>query len=80
MNWLVSWFDYLRLSINAETVVYDIVYKPVNTELIKDAKKKNAQIIYGYEMLLGQATRTFEIWLNQKAPYEAMKKSILGGF
>ncbi len=66
--------------INAETVVYDIVYKPVNTELIKDAKKKNAQIIYGYEMLLGQATRTFEIWLNQKAPYEAMKKSILGGF
>ena len=31
-------------------------------------------------MLLGQATRTFEIWLNQKAPYEAMKKSILGGF
>ena len=66
--------------INEETVVYDIVYKPVNTELIKESKKKNAQIIYGYEMLLGQATRTFEIWLNQKAPYEAMKKSILGGF
>ena len=54
--------------------------KPVNTELIKDAKKKNAKIIYGYEMLLGQATRTFEIWLNQKAPHEAMKKAILGGF
>ena len=66
--------------INSDTVVYDIVYKPVNTELIKDAKKKNAKIIYGYEMLLGQATRTFEIWLNQKAPHEAMKKAILGGF
>ena len=49
--------------INAETVVYDIVYKPVNTELLKDAKNKNAQIIYGYEMLLGQASRSFEIWL-----------------
>ena len=66
--------------INAETVVYDIVYKPVNTELLKDAKNKNAQIIYGYEMLLGQASRSFEIWLKEKAPYEAMKKSILGGF
>ncbi|MDP6857943.1 MAG: shikimate dehydrogenase [Candidatus Nitrosopelagicus sp.] len=66
--------------IDEKTTVYDIVYKPVNTELIKDAKKKNAQIIYGYEMLLAQAARSFEIWLKQKAPYEAMKKAILGGF
>ena len=66
--------------INSETVVYDIVYKPVNTELIKEAKKVNAQIIYGYEMLLGQAVRSFEIWLEQKAPYDAMKKAIMGGF
>ena len=65
---------------NSETVVYDIVYKPVNTELLKEAKKANAQIIYGYEMLLGQATRSFEIWLKQKAPYDVMKKTILGGF
>ncbi len=66
--------------INDQTVIYDIVYKPVNTELIKESKKKNAQIIYGYEMLLGQAVRSFEIWLDKKAPYDAMKKAILGGF
>ena len=66
--------------INEETVVYDIVYKPVNTELIKESKKKNAVIIYGYEMLLGQAIRSFEIWHKQKAPYDAMKKSVLGVF
>jgi len=66
--------------INQETVVYDIVYKPVNTELIKESKKKNAEIIYGYEMLLGQAVRSFEIWLQQKAPYDEMKKALLGGF
>ena len=65
---------------NEKTVVYDIVYKPVNTELIKDAKSKNSQIIYGYEMLLEQAVRSFEIWLKQKAPYDAMKKVILGKF
>ena len=66
--------------INEETIVYDIVYKPVNTELIKESKKKNAQIIYGYEMLLSQAVRSFEIWLKQEVPYDVMKKAILGGF
>jgi len=31
-------------------------------------------------MLLGQATRAFEIWHNIKAPYETMKKAMLGVF
>ena len=66
--------------INEKTVVYDIVYTPMNTDFIKKAKLKNAIIIYGYEMLLGQATRAFEIWHEMKAPYNAMKKSLLGGF
>jgi len=63
-----------------KTTVYDIVYKPLKTDLINTAKEKKCRIIYGYEMLLGQAIRSFEIWLDQKAPYEAMKRSILGGF
>ena len=63
-----------------QTTVYDIVYKPLKTDLINTAKENNCEIIYGYEMLLGQAIRSFEIWLDQKAPYEAMKRSILGGF
>jgi shikimate dehydrogenase len=63
-----------------QTTVYDIVYKPLKTDLINTAKENNCKIIYGYEMLLGQAIRSFEIWLDQKAPYEAMKRSILGGF
>ena len=63
-----------------ETTVYDIVYKPVKTDLINKAKEKNCKIIFGYEMLLGQAIRSFEIWLDKKAPYEIMKRSILGGF
>ena len=66
--------------IDEQTTVYDIVYKPLKTDLINIAKENNCKIIYGYEMLLGQAIRSFEIWLDQKAPYEAMKRSILGGF
>ena len=63
-----------------QTTVYDIVYKPLKTDLINTAKEKGCKIIYGYEMLLGQAIRSFEIWLDKKAPFDAMKRSILGGF
>ena len=65
---------------NEKTTIYDIVYKPVKTDLINKAKEKNCKIIFGYEMLLGQAIRSFEIWLDRKAPYDVMKRSILGGF
>jgi shikimate dehydrogenase len=66
--------------INEKTIVYDIVYMPINTDFIKKAKENNAIVIYGYEMLLGQATRAFEIWHGMEAPYNAMKKALLGGF
>jgi shikimate dehydrogenase len=65
--------------INSKTIVYDIVYMPINTDFLKKAKEKGAIVIYGYEMLLGQATRAFEIWHGMKAPYNAMKKALLGG-
>jgi shikimate dehydrogenase len=67
-------------SINKDSIVYDIVYLPINTDLIKKSKQNGATIIYGYEMLLGQAARSFEIWHNLEAPYDAMKRAVLGGF
>jgi shikimate dehydrogenase len=67
-------------AINPEHVVYDIVYMPMNTDLIAQAKKNSATVIYGYEMLLGQAYLAFEIWHKVKAPYDAMRKVLLGGF
>jgi len=66
--------------INSECIVYDIIYMPMNTDLITQSKKRSATVIYGYEMLLGQAVIAFEIWHEVKAPYEAMKRVLLGGF
>ena len=66
-------------SIKPETIVYDIVYMPMNTDFLKKAREQGAKIIYGYEMLLGQAVRAFEIWHGIEAPYNAMKKALLGG-
>ncbi|NIP62888.1 MAG: shikimate dehydrogenase [Nitrosopumilaceae archaeon] len=67
-------------SINKNNIVYDVVYSPMNTNFIKKAKEKDATIVYGYEMLLGQAALSFEIWHEVKAPYDVMKKALLGGF
>ncbi|MCH8085694.1 MAG: shikimate dehydrogenase [Nitrosopumilus sp.] len=66
--------------INEKTIIFDIVYMPMNTDFIKKAKEKKAIVIFGYEMLLAQAVRSFEIWHNMEAPYNTMKKTLLGGF
>ncbi len=67
-------------SITKDSIVYDIVYMPVETELIEQSKKQGATIIYGWEMLLGQAMRSFMIWTGREAPYQAMKLTLLGRF
>ena len=67
-------------TITKDSIVYDIVYMPVETELIEQSKKQGATIIYGWEMLLGQAMRSFEIWTGRQAPYQAMKLTLLGRF
>ena len=66
-------------NISKNSIVYDIVYQPINTDLIKKSKENGATIIYGYEMLLSQAACSFEIWHQMKAPYDVMKKALLGG-
>jgi shikimate dehydrogenase len=67
-------------NINKDSIVYDIVYVPVETPLIEQSKNQGATIIYGWEMLLAQAMKSFEIWTNRPAPYEAMKLTLLGRF
>jgi shikimate dehydrogenase len=61
-------------------IVYDIVYRPVVTDLIENAKFAAAHVVYGYEMLLEQGARAFEIWTGLVAPRDAMKKNLLGIF
>ncbi|GIU71886.1 MAG: shikimate dehydrogenase [Candidatus Nitrosocaldaceae archaeon] len=67
-------------NINPDSIVYDIVYRPMNTPLIEEAMSANAKIIYGYEMLLEQGAKAFEIWLGIEAPRDVMKMALLGGF
>ncbi len=66
--------------IDGGSTVYDLVYRPVMTKLLENAREKGARIIYGYEMLLEQGAQAFEIWTGLKAPILAMKKALFGVF
>jgi len=64
--------------IRKDSIVYDIVHKPVRTNLLENAKYAGATVIYGYEMLLEQGAKAFEIWTGIPAPRDVMKKNLLG--
>lgn len=57
--------------------VMDIVYNPIETRLIKDAKSMGAVVIGGIEMLIYQGAASFEIWTGKSAPIQVMKKAAL---
>lgn len=69
-----------RDNINPKSIVYDIIYKPIITDLLGKAKNVNAQVVYGYEMLLEQGAQAFKIWTGLDAPIHAMKKALFGIF
>ena len=50
--------------INKKAIIYDIVYNPIETTLIKKAKKQGLKYITGIDMFIEQARRSFEIWFN----------------
>jgi len=57
--------------------VMDIVYNPVETKLVKDARSVGAKVVSGVEMLVYQGAASFEIWTNRPAPVKVMKQAIL---
>ena len=63
--------------LHEDLLVNDIVYTPMETSLIKEAKLANATFVPGYKMLLYQGIRSFEIWLGREAPVDVMEKALL---
>jgi 3-dehydroquinate dehydratase/shikimate dehydrogenase len=57
--------------------VFDMVYDPPETKLLKLAKERGAQIIPGIEMFVHQAARQFEIWTGKPAPWDEMLRVVL---
>jgi len=54
--------------------VFDMIYDPVETRLLKMAKAAGAEVIPGVEMFVQQAARQFEIWTGKPAPADEMMR------
>ena len=57
--------------------VFDMIYDPAETRLLKLAKERGAQVIPGIEMFVHQAARQFEIWTGKPAPFDEMLRVVL---
>lgn len=55
-------------------LVYDLVYNPEETPLLKEAKKAGAQTLGGLSMLVYQGAASFELWVCKRAPLDIMMK------
>jgi len=63
--------------ITGNQIIFDAIYSPLETKLLKEAKGKGARIIHGTEMLLHQGAAQFELFTDHKAPIEEMRKTLL---
>jgi len=59
--------------------IFDVVYNPLKTRLIKDAESIGAKAIGGYKMFLYQGVEAFELWTGKDAPVKLMEKMIIEG-
>jgi len=56
-------------------IVFDMVYRPVETTLLRRAREQGKMTISGLEMLIEQAVRQFEIWTGREAPRAVMEQA-----
>lgn len=57
-------------------IVYDLVYNPRETKLVKDARAQGLSATTGLGMLIEQAALAFELWTGQNPPREVMLASV----
>jgi shikimate dehydrogenase len=61
-----------RDMIKPDMTIFDIVYSPLKTRLLRDAEIQGAKTISGIKMLVYQALKSFEIWTGKRAPAKVM--------
>lgn len=57
--------------------VMDIVYNPLETQLLKAARKAGCTVVDGVAMFVHQGACQFERWTGVKAPIQLMKKTVM---
>jgi 3-dehydroquinate dehydratase / shikimate dehydrogenase len=60
-------------ALNRAMIVFDVVYNPEQTLLIKEARKKECSVITGVDMFVRQAAHQFELFHGEEAPMDLMR-------
>ncbi|MFX0002894.1 MAG: shikimate dehydrogenase [Candidatus Hodarchaeota archaeon] len=62
--------------LHKELIVFDVIYNPLETKLVKEANEKGCKTLGGLDMLVHQGATAFEWWTNKKPNVNLMKKVI----
>ena len=62
-----------------DLVVFDIVYNPLYTRLLQEARKAGARTIDGVMMLVYQGSEAFKVWTGKTPPVDLMEKAVRAG-
>ncbi len=65
-----------NIVLSPKTVIYDLIYNPRETKLVKDARAQGLSATTGLGMLIEQAALAFEKWTGAKADRDAMQKAV----
>jgi shikimate dehydrogenase len=68
--------DQTKFSLRSVEAVYDMVYRPAETPLLKLAKAAGCRTANGLGMLLYQGAKALELWSGQPAPVEIMRRAL----
>jgi shikimate dehydrogenase len=66
--------------LHPDLAVMDIVYNPRETRLLREAGLAGCKTISGLDMFLNQAVAQFELWTDQPAPVEVMRRVLESHF
>ena len=69
-------FDEQQFSLRQAGGVYDMIYRPAETTLLKAAKAAGCRTANGLGMLLYQGAKALELWTGQTAPVEIMRRAL----
>ena len=61
--------------IRPNMLVYDLVYRPAETPLLRDAASRGARVLGGLPMLIYQGAASFKIWTGRDAPVDIMLRA-----
>lgn len=59
------------------SLVMDLIYRPLKTELLRRAERRGIETISGVDMFVAQGVAQWELWMGESAPERVMRRAVL---